>query len=200
MGAVAPGPDRVDFDPATKRRALRLVERYHAADPPKISVQSLLDNTAADERPGAEPTVSVRSWLRRPRHRAAPAAVPSDRVMLAIAASSSATRCANGREPDANGIDSRPFAPAAEALPGETSGFPASSAGFESRPPRPVHPPDEPSFGHQSYLHRVRSAEPVLGPVPLLHSARSVRTSPVGLARLKERPLSIPSLHPGSCL
>jgi monoamine oxidase len=35
-------------------RALRLVEGYHAADPAKISVQSLLDNTAADERPGAE--------------------------------------------------------------------------------------------------------------------------------------------------
>jgi monoamine oxidase len=46
--------DRVDVDPETKRRALMLVEGYHAADPAKISVQSLLDNTAADERPGAE--------------------------------------------------------------------------------------------------------------------------------------------------
>jgi monoamine oxidase len=46
--------DRVDLDPETKMRALRLVEGYHAADPAKISVQSLLDNTAADERPGAE--------------------------------------------------------------------------------------------------------------------------------------------------
>ena len=46
--------DRVDVDPATKARGLGLVEGYHAADPAKISVQSLLDNTAADERPGAE--------------------------------------------------------------------------------------------------------------------------------------------------
>jgi monoamine oxidase len=46
--------DRVDVDPETKTHALRLVEGYHAADPTKISVQSLLDNTAADERPGAE--------------------------------------------------------------------------------------------------------------------------------------------------
>jgi monoamine oxidase len=46
--------DRIDVDPETKMRALRLVEGYHAADPAKISVQSLLDNTAADERPGAE--------------------------------------------------------------------------------------------------------------------------------------------------
>ncbi len=46
--------DRVDVDPATKAGALALVEGYHAADPAKISVQSLLDNTAADERPGAE--------------------------------------------------------------------------------------------------------------------------------------------------
>jgi monoamine oxidase len=46
--------DRVDLDPETKARALGFVAGYHAADPAKISVQSLLDNTAADERPGAE--------------------------------------------------------------------------------------------------------------------------------------------------
>jgi monoamine oxidase len=46
--------DRVEVDTATKARGLGLVEGYHAADPAKISVQSLLDNTAADERPGAE--------------------------------------------------------------------------------------------------------------------------------------------------
>jgi monoamine oxidase len=46
--------DRVDVDASTKARALGFVEGYHAADPAKIGVQSLLDNTAADERPGAE--------------------------------------------------------------------------------------------------------------------------------------------------
>jgi monoamine oxidase len=46
--------DRVDVDPALKARALRLVEGYHAADPARISVQSLIKNTAADERPGAD--------------------------------------------------------------------------------------------------------------------------------------------------
>jgi monoamine oxidase len=46
--------DRVDVDAHTKQRALLLVEGYHAADPAKLGVQSLLDNTAADERPGAE--------------------------------------------------------------------------------------------------------------------------------------------------
>jgi monoamine oxidase len=46
--------DRVDVDRATKARGLGLVEGYHAADPAKISVQSLLDTTAADEAPGAE--------------------------------------------------------------------------------------------------------------------------------------------------
>ena len=46
--------ERVDVDAGTKARGLALVEGYHAADPAKISVQSLLDNTAADERPGAE--------------------------------------------------------------------------------------------------------------------------------------------------
>ncbi|HEY3815914.1 MAG TPA: NAD(P)/FAD-dependent oxidoreductase [Polyangiaceae bacterium] len=46
--------DRVGVDAPTKQRALMLVEGYHAADPTKLGVQSLLDNTAADERPGAE--------------------------------------------------------------------------------------------------------------------------------------------------
>jgi monoamine oxidase len=46
--------DRVEVDAGTKARGLGLVEGYHAADPARISVQSLLDNTAADERPGAE--------------------------------------------------------------------------------------------------------------------------------------------------
>lgn len=46
--------DRVDVEPEIKARALRLVEGYHAADPARISVQALIRNTAADERPGAE--------------------------------------------------------------------------------------------------------------------------------------------------
>jgi monoamine oxidase len=46
--------DRVDLDAHSKQRALMLVEGYHAADPAKLGVQSLLDNTAADEQPGAE--------------------------------------------------------------------------------------------------------------------------------------------------
>jgi monoamine oxidase len=46
--------DRVDLDPKTKRRALMLVEGYHAADPAKLGVLSLLDATAADEQTGAE--------------------------------------------------------------------------------------------------------------------------------------------------
>ena len=46
--------ERVDVDATIKARALGLVAGYHAADPAKMSVQSLLDNTAADERPGAE--------------------------------------------------------------------------------------------------------------------------------------------------
>jgi monoamine oxidase len=46
--------DRVDVDPKIKVNGLRLVEGYHAADPARISVQSLIRNTAADERPGAE--------------------------------------------------------------------------------------------------------------------------------------------------
>src|SRR3989454_8523662 len=46
--------DRVDVEPEIKAQALRLVEGYHAADPARISVQSLIRNTAADERPGGE--------------------------------------------------------------------------------------------------------------------------------------------------
>jgi monoamine oxidase len=43
--------DRVDVDPKIKAQGLRLVEGYHAADPARISVQALIRNTAADERP-----------------------------------------------------------------------------------------------------------------------------------------------------
>jgi monoamine oxidase len=46
--------DRVDVDPKIKAQALRLVEGYHAADPARISVQGLIRNTAADERPGGD--------------------------------------------------------------------------------------------------------------------------------------------------
>ena len=46
--------DRVDVDATIKTQGLRLVEGYHAADPARISVQGLIRNTAADERPGAE--------------------------------------------------------------------------------------------------------------------------------------------------
>lgn len=46
--------NRVDVAPAIKGQALRLVEGYHAADPARISVQSLIRNTAADERPGSD--------------------------------------------------------------------------------------------------------------------------------------------------
>jgi monoamine oxidase len=46
--------DRVDLEPKIKAQALRLVEGYHAADPARISVQSLIRNTAADERPGGD--------------------------------------------------------------------------------------------------------------------------------------------------
>ena len=45
--------DRVDVEPEIKARCLALVTGYHAADPARISVLSLLKNTAADERPGA---------------------------------------------------------------------------------------------------------------------------------------------------
>src|ERR1022692_1451701 len=59
--ASADGPDesfqhlveRVDVAVEIKARCLALVEGYHAADPARISVRSLLKNTAADERPGA---------------------------------------------------------------------------------------------------------------------------------------------------
>ena len=46
--------DRADAAPQLKMQALRFVEGYHAADPSRISVQSLIRNTAADERPGAD--------------------------------------------------------------------------------------------------------------------------------------------------
>jgi monoamine oxidase len=46
--------DRVDVEPKVRAQALRLVEGYHAADPARISVQSLIRTTAADERPGGE--------------------------------------------------------------------------------------------------------------------------------------------------
>ena len=59
--ATADGPDesfqhlveRADVGAEIKARCLALVEGYHAADPARISVRSLLKNTAADERPGA---------------------------------------------------------------------------------------------------------------------------------------------------
>jgi monoamine oxidase len=59
--ASADGPDesfqhlveRVDVEAEIKARCLALVEGYHAANPARISVRSLLKNTAADERPGA---------------------------------------------------------------------------------------------------------------------------------------------------
>jgi monoamine oxidase len=59
--ASADGPDesfqhlteRADVVATIKAQCLSLVEGYHAADPVRISVRSLLKNTAADERPGA---------------------------------------------------------------------------------------------------------------------------------------------------
>ena len=59
--ATADGPDesfqhlvdRVDVAPELKAQCLGLVEGYHAADPARIGVRSLLKNTAADERPAA---------------------------------------------------------------------------------------------------------------------------------------------------
>jgi monoamine oxidase len=45
--------DRADVAAEIKAQCLGLVEGYHAADPARISVRSLLRNTAADERPGA---------------------------------------------------------------------------------------------------------------------------------------------------
>src|SRR2546426_837204 len=46
--------DRVDVAPEIKARGLGFVGGYHAADPDRISVQSLIKNTAADERPGSD--------------------------------------------------------------------------------------------------------------------------------------------------
>lgn len=46
--------DRVDVAPEVKARGLGFVGGYHAADPDRISVQSLIKNTAADERPGSD--------------------------------------------------------------------------------------------------------------------------------------------------
>jgi monoamine oxidase len=46
--------ERIDAKPEIKAQALRLVEGYHAADPARMSVQSLIRNTAADERPGGD--------------------------------------------------------------------------------------------------------------------------------------------------
>jgi monoamine oxidase len=46
--------DRIDVDPAVKESALGFVQGYHAADPARVSVQGLLDNTAVDEGPGSE--------------------------------------------------------------------------------------------------------------------------------------------------
>ena len=45
--------ERADVAPEIKAQCLGLVAGYHAADPAAISVLSLLKNTAADERPGA---------------------------------------------------------------------------------------------------------------------------------------------------
>jgi monoamine oxidase len=45
---------RAAVEPDIKTQALRLVEGYHAADPARMSVQALIRNTAADERPGAD--------------------------------------------------------------------------------------------------------------------------------------------------
>src|SRR5258708_25229158 len=45
---------RPDVDPASKARARGLVEGYHAAVPARISVQALIQDTAADERPGSD--------------------------------------------------------------------------------------------------------------------------------------------------
>ena len=45
--------ERADVAPELKAQCLGLVSGYHAADPARISVLSLLKNTAADERPGA---------------------------------------------------------------------------------------------------------------------------------------------------
>ena len=63
LGLASPGAadesfqqlvERVNVEPEIKAQALRLVEGYHAADPARMSVQSLIRNTAADERPGGD--------------------------------------------------------------------------------------------------------------------------------------------------
>ena len=46
--------DRADVAQEVKAHGLGFVGGYHAADPDRISVQSLIKNTAADERPGAD--------------------------------------------------------------------------------------------------------------------------------------------------
>src|SRR5439155_6885559 len=46
--------ERVPVEPEIKAQGLRLVEGYHAADPARMSVQALIRNTAADERPGGD--------------------------------------------------------------------------------------------------------------------------------------------------
>jgi monoamine oxidase len=76
--------DRVDLDAHTKQRALMLVEGYHAADPMKLGVQSLLDNTAADEQPGAEHQFR---WVQG-----------YDGLVAALAAQADADRCTVRRE------------------------------------------------------------------------------------------------------
>jgi monoamine oxidase len=45
--------EQADVAPEIKATGLALVEGYHAADPSRMGVRSLLKNTAADERPGA---------------------------------------------------------------------------------------------------------------------------------------------------
>src|SRR5260221_13523173 len=46
--------DRADVDAASKARALGLVEGNHAADPARIRVQALIQDTAPDERPRSD--------------------------------------------------------------------------------------------------------------------------------------------------
>lgn len=46
--------DRAGVAPEVKAQALALVQGYHAADPARISVQALIQDTAADEQPGRD--------------------------------------------------------------------------------------------------------------------------------------------------
>lgn len=46
--------DRADVAATIKEQALGLVQGYHAADPARISVQALIQDTAADEQPGRD--------------------------------------------------------------------------------------------------------------------------------------------------